>query len=132
MTASIRIFTIILFIITALTNGVEAKNPKYKKVGSGIFKRQIAKTQMVVIDVRTPEEYETAHLENAKIINFEADDFKEKISKLPKEIPVCIYCCSGNRSAKSMEILKKEGFRRVYHLKGGIKTWQEKGLKTVQ
>ena len=132
MTASIRIIVIVLFIITTLSNGVEAKCPKSKDINTSSFKRKIAKTQIILIDVRTPDEYKTAHLKNAKMIDFKSDDFKEKIAELPKDITICVYCRSGNRSGKSMKILEEAGFLRIYNLKGGINTWQEKGLKTVQ
>lgn len=132
MKASIKILAIVILIITTLGSGAEAKNTKYKNVNTVVFKRQIAKTQVILIDVRTPEEYDAAHLENAKMIDFKSDDFTDKVAKLPKDITICIYCRSGNRSSKSLNILKEEGFLKVYNLKGGIKAWQEKGLKTVQ
>ncbi len=132
MTASLRIFAIVLFIITVLGSGADAKNAKHKDVNPGAFKRQIAKTQVIIVDVRTPDEYNAAHLENAKMIDFKSDNFKDVITKLPKDIPLCIYCRSGNRSSKTMKILKQEGFLKVYNLKGGINAWQKKGLKTVQ
>ena len=132
MTASLRIIAILLFTLTLFSSGVEAKNTKYKNVNTAAFKRQIAKTQIVLIDLRTPEEYETEHLENAKMIDFKSEDFEEEITKLPKDIPLCIYCRSGHRSGETMKILKKEGFIKVYNLKGGINAWREKGLKTIQ
>ncbi|NQU53511.1 MAG: rhodanese-like domain-containing protein [Bacteroidetes bacterium] len=131
MTASIRIFAIALFILATLSSGVQAKNQKTKDIRARAFKRQIAKEQVILVDARTPDEYNTSHLENAKMIDFKADDFKEKITKLPKNKTICVYCRSGNRSAQTMEILKQEGYLRVYNLKGGITAWQEKRLKTV-
>lgn len=132
MTASIRIFAIVLFLITVLGSSAEAKNTKHKDVNAGAFKRQIAKTQVIILDVRTPDEYNSEHLENAKMINFKSDNFSDNIAKLPKDITICVYCRSGNRSSKSMKILKEKGFLKVYNLKGGIKAWQAKGLKTIQ
>ena len=131
MSASIRIFAIALFIIATLTTGVQAQNQKTKDVRARAFKRQIAKEQVIVVDARTPDEYNTSHLENSVMVDFKADDFREKITKLPKNKTICVYCRSGNRSGQTMEILKQEGYLRVYNLKGGITAWQEKGLKTV-
>lgn len=76
MTASIRIFAIVLIIITTITSAAEAKAAKYKDVNPVAFKRQIAKTQVIIIDVRTPDEYNVAHLQNAKMIDFKSDNFK--------------------------------------------------------
>lgn len=131
MTASFRIIAIALFIITTLTNGVEAQNQKTKNVNVRAFKHQIAKEQAILIDVRTPGEYNSSHLKNAKMIDFKADDFKEIITKLPKNKTICVYCHSGNRSGQTKEILKQKGYLRVYNLKGGITAWKKKGYPTV-
>jgi thioredoxin 1 len=131
MTASIRILAIVLFIIATLTTGVQAQNQKTKTVGTKAFNRQLKKEQVVLVDVRTPDEYNSSHLKDAIMIDFKADDFKENITKLSKDKTICVYCRSGNRSGQTMEILKQEGYLKVYNLKGGITAWQEKSFPIV-
>ena len=82
-----------------------------------------------LIDVRTPEEYNTGYIANAQNIDYFSPTFDEDIKKLDKEKPVIVYCKSGRRSTKSSEILLNAGFVNIYNLKGGITQWKLEGLK---
>lgn len=75
-----------------------------------------------LIDVRTPEEFQEGHLENATNINWNDKDFALQTQDLNKEEPIYLYCKSGRRSAAAAQQLTKEGFE-VYDLKGGIDYW---------
>ncbi|MFR2534674.1 MAG: rhodanese-like domain-containing protein [Clostridia bacterium] len=74
----------------------------------------------ILIDVRSPQEYKEGHLEgslNIPLYNIET----QEESVLPdKTQSIIVYCQSGNRSKKAMEILKKDGYQRVCHMKGGL------------
>jgi rhodanese-related sulfurtransferase len=83
-----------------------------------------------LIDVRTPEEYSVEHLENAKNINWNGDDFESKASTLDKSKPVFVYCKVGGRSSQAANKLAELGFTEIYNLDGGIMKW--KGKKTSQ
>lgn len=82
----------------------------------------------VVIDVRTPQEYKGGHIENAKNINWNGNDFAEQVSKLDKDKPVMVYCMAGGRSAAAANELKKIGFKNVIDLEGGMTNWRANGL----
>jgi len=90
------------------------------------------KNDIVLIDVRTPEEYAAGHLENAVNINLYDDDFKSQLEAIDKSKAVAVYCKVGGRSAKAADIIKEIGFTEVYDLEGGILNWEEKGMKTVK
>ncbi len=65
-------------------------------------------TQSVIVDVRTPEEYKTAHYHGA--VNIPLDQIDSQISKIKgMKQPIIVYCRSGNRSAKAAAILKRNG-----------------------
>ncbi len=69
-----------------------------------------------LIDVRTPEEYQTGHLKNAVNINFMDEDFKENISGLDRKNPIFIHCAAGApgaRSNKTTDLLKELGFVEI-------------------
>lgn len=87
--------------------------------------------KIVVLDVRTPEEFKEERIEGAKNVDFKAADFKEMAAKLDKGKPYLVHCRSGKRSTASLEVLKELGFTRIYHLDGGILAWMEAGQKTV-
>lgn len=80
-----------------------------------------------VIDVRTPAEYGSGHLENAVNIDLQSPDFATKIAELPQDGTYALYCRSGNRSAQALQAMKAAGFTRVAHLQGGIGAWQAAG-----
>ncbi|MDX5326347.1 MAG: rhodanese-like domain-containing protein [Bacteroidota bacterium] len=85
----------------------------------------------ILLDVRTPEEYSQGHLEGAMHIDFYGQDFQNEISKLDKDTPVYVYCRSGGRSGKTMDMMKQMGFKEVYNLDGGITAWQGSGKPVV-
>ncbi|MEZ2415211.1 rhodanese-like domain-containing protein [Muriicola sp. E247] len=71
-----------------------------------------------LVDVRTPEEFEAGHLDNAININWYDTDFTEKVGVLDKEHTIYVYCKKGGRSAKAQAVLDSLGFRAV-DLTGG-------------
>ena len=85
---------------------------------------------VVIIDVRTPEEFNQEHIQDASNIDFYSDNFKEELTNLDKTKTYVIHCRSGSRSAQALEMMKELGFREVYNM-GGITQWKEKGLPTV-
>ena len=82
-----------------------------------------------IIDVRTPKEFKEGHIKNAKNIDFLSASFPDDIAVLDKQKPILIYCRSGNRSGKSIEIFLKAGYTHLYHLDGGMLKWNAEGFK---
>jgi len=80
-----------------------------------------------ILDVRTPGEYNTDHLENAYVRNFYDTDFSEQLDVLNKDRIYLIYCQSGNRSGQAFTIMQTLGFTEVYNMLGGISSWKADG-----
>ena len=78
-----------------------------------------------LIDVRTPEEFSGGHIRSAQNINYKSIDFETQISKLDKNKPILVYCSAGGRSAKASKILHSLGFKKIYDLKGGYRSWDK-------
>jgi thioredoxin 1 len=78
----------------------------------------------VLLDVRTPEEFEKGHLVNALNINWNSQDFGSLTAKLDKSKPVFVYCLSGGRSTAAAEKMRADGFKTVVELEGGIMKWR--------
>lgn len=76
--------------------------------------------EMLLIDVRSPQEYKESHLEGA--INLPLYDIEEKAREQikKKDTPMIIYCQSGSRSRRAMQILRQEGYENLYEIKGGL------------
>jgi thioredoxin len=93
------------------------------------FQTEIGKEAVPqIVDVRTPEEYTEGHLARAINLDYNGDSFQSEIEKLDKSKPTFVYCLSGGRSAKAAEIMRKNGFVKVYEMKGGMLAWRNAKL----
>jgi phage shock protein E len=85
-------------------------------------------TGLVVLDIRTPEEFNEARLADALMVDFYADDFAAQLDTLDKDVPYVLYCNSGNRSSDAVKTMKDLGFVEVYEIDGGIVNWYDQGF----
>ena len=77
-----------------------------------------------ILDVRTPEEFESSRIPNSVNIDFyNPEIFTQEIGKLDKDKSYYIYCRTGVRSANSCHLMKELGFTKTYNLIGGIVNW---------
>lgn len=85
--------------------------------------------EAVLVDVRTPGEYEEGYIPGAMLIDISSDDFVDRISKIAKDCKVLLYCRSGRRSADASAILDSLGYTQVYNLEGGYERWKARKQK---
>jgi thioredoxin len=85
------------------------------------------KAKPLILDVRTPNEYYSGHIEGAKLIP--VSQLVERVSELSayKNSGVLVYCRSGNRSTVASQILIKNGFKKLYNLRKGVIGWEKAG-----
>lgn len=102
------------------------------KVNSIEFKASYFKYRGVLLDVRTPFEFNEGHIENAKNIDFSVSTFEQEIEKLDKDQPVFLYCAIGVRSAKAASLMRKKGFKHVFDLDGGYQDLIKVGMKNAK
>lgn len=81
-----------------------------------------------LLDVRTPAEYSSEHLDKAANVDWNGADFEAKAAALDKSKPVFVYCKVGGRSAQAANKLQQMGFSEVYNMDGGILKWNSTGL----
>jgi len=86
-----------------------------------------ANKEIVVLDVRTPEEFELGHIAGAKNIDFHQPDFKQKVGALDKSKTYLLHCQAGVRSAKAEAVMKELQFKSILHLKEGFGKWESSG-----
>lgn len=123
--------TITILMLLVLATTIQAQPNAILSVTD--FEKQVtAKTEKVVLDVRTPNEFKGGHLAEATLMNVNDSNFKQQISTLQKNKPVYVYCAAGVRSNKAAKILKQEGFTQVFELSGGIQAWQAAGKPVVK
>jgi len=80
----------------------------------------------VILDIRSPSEYNAGHIDGATNINYYDSDFKDKLNKLDKTDIYLLYCASGGRSSRAFNIMKELGFTKIYHLKKGYNGWKRR------
>jgi len=85
---------------------------------------------LVVLDIRTAEEFASGHLAGAINIDYYGSDFEAQLARLDLDVPYVMYCNSGNRSSNALPLMDAMGFTEVYELDGGIQAWYSAGNPT--
>ena len=81
--------------------------------------------QAVILDVRTPNEFENFHLKEAINIDIKNRDFVDEVNELDKEKAYFVYCRVGIRSANACNYMSMLGFEQLYNLKGGLEALEK-------
>ena len=92
---------------------------------------EIQDTDYTLIDVRTTEEYESGHIQNALNFDFYSESFQKDILTLEKNSQIILYCRTQNRSTKTANFLKENGYREIKVIEGGITSWVKNGNDLV-
>lgn len=95
------------------------------------FADLVATDGVVVVDVRTPQEYAEGHLDGALNLDVSAPDFTTAIAALDPDVTYALYCRSGNRSAQAMDVMSSAGMTSLAHLDGGVAAWTSAGGNLV-
>ena len=111
-----KFFILSIFIISTLLF-VSCSNRGYKDINlKNAIKTINNSTNLIMLDVRTAEEYSTGNIPNSINIDVLSPDFKSKIELLDKNKEYLVYCRSGNRSAIASSIMATNGFIKIYNL----------------
>ena len=91
--------------------------------------RIVAKTDIYVLDVRSPEEYtQDGHVTGSILIPL--PELAMRLAEIPKDRPIAAFCRSGNRSKVAQDLLLSNGFTNVTNVTGGIGAWRNANLPT--
>lgn len=119
-----KIITILLGLL-GFVSSANAQFDSIKTVSAEEFARIIKSDSVILVDVRTADEYNAGHIDGAWNIDVLKDDFNNiATTSLPKDKEIAVYCRSGKRSMKAANILAKDGFK-VINLKGGWLEWTD-------
>lgn len=122
----------LLLFVVAFVSGAMLLWPLFRKGAGGPWVTSAQATHLInredalVLDVRDPGEYGAGHILGAK--NVPLSRLGEVEVAKRKERPVIVYCDGGERSAKAVAALRKQGLTRVVNLTGGLRAWQQAGL----
>ena len=115
-----RIFFLAAGFFAVLSTLAQTKN-----VSPAFAEQKLNKKKVVVLDVRTTQEFNERHLPNAVHIDvMDSVAFVQQITKLKKGKTYLVYCKSGRRSAKAATIMEQQGFRHIWNMEGGITAWK--------
>ena len=125
-----KLYSIYFAILSFVMVSCNGQTPKsIQKTDAVSFSKKIQETENPqILDVRTPEEFASEHIDKAENVNWLSDSFAVKVAKLDKSKPVFVYCKSGGRSQKAAAKLAELGFTTIYELEGGILKWDAAGL----
>ena len=88
--------------------------------------------EIVVLDIRTAQEFRQGHIVDAVNIDFRGADFKGSLENLDRQKPYLLHCASGGRSTRSLALFEELRFERIFHLKTGINGWLAAGEPLVK
>ena len=89
----------------------------------------------VILDVRTPLEYEMSHIKGSVNVDVQDESFADRVEALDPDKTYIVHCTknpAGGRSSRALETLQSLGFKRLYSLQGGYVAWQEADLPLTQ
>jgi rhodanese-related sulfurtransferase len=84
-------------------------------------------TNVVVLDIRTPKEFQGGHIRGATNIDFRDKEFAKRIQALDKSKTYIIHCQAGGRSGSACEQVKGLDFKNMLHMKQGYGAWEKAG-----
>ena len=123
----LALLVVLSTLVAACSSGTETATIELVSPDQAAQVIEDAPAGLVVLDIRTPEEYAEVRLADAINIDFYDADFADQLDALDKNDPYVVYCRSGNRSAEAVETMKELGFVEVYEIDGGIVNWYESG-----
>jgi len=124
----------IFIIAIALVSGGMLIWPLLRRGAGGPWVNTLAATQLInrsdalVVDLRSAEDYAKGHILGAKSIPLA--DLERRAGELDKHKakPLILHCGDGNRAGGAVAVLRKKGFDSVHNLAGGYSAWQQAGL----
>lgn len=91
-------------------------NAKFETITSGEIGKYLKQPELVILDVRTSDEYKDGHVKNSLNLDFYSPNFKSELEKLDKNKQYLVYCRSGNRSSQASKLMQQLGFMHIINM----------------
>jgi rhodanese-related sulfurtransferase len=120
-----------LLLLATLAFGAQAAEPTPIEPKALAARLAWADRSLVVLDVRTPEEFAAGHVPGA--VNIPHTELAARIAELgdARDRDVVVYCRTGKRSEQALGVLGQSGFKRLFHLQGDYTRWSEEKRPVV-
>jgi len=119
-----------LFIL--ISNEVSGLFRGYKSLTPGGLTQLVNRNDALLIDMSSKQDFDQGHIVGAKHVPQSQFDPESKDLLKVKELPVAMYCKTGQTSATAAARLVKAGFKNVYWLDGGLAAWRQADLPVVK
>ena len=126
-------FTEFISLLTGKNTSGELSNFRHISAEEAyeLLQEDPGKSGLKVIDMRTPAEFQGGAIENAININLYGSDFSDRLNRLDRKKRYLVYCRSGHRSGKALNVLRKMNFDEALNMKGGLIRWNSRGFPIV-
>jgi rhodanese-related sulfurtransferase len=101
------------------------------RTAAALIQENQSNPDFIILDIRTPGEFDRGHVQGARNIDFNAQSFAKEFRSLDRKKTYLIYCRSGNRSRQLMRAVEKMNFKQVFHMRSGLVDWVGQGFKLV-
>ena len=127
----VLIFLLIALLLTLGCNQSKVPPTPYSEITTDqLYQRIQLGEKLLIIDVRTPEEYvgKLGHIAGAKLLPLQEIESWFKDFEDQKDREIILICRSGNRSGVAARFLTEHGFSKVVNVIGGMRDWNQKGF----
>jgi len=124
-----RLLLLVLAVMLTLSVSCVTQVPTYTDVTPEEAYEMINQQEVMVLDVRTQEEYDSGHIPDALLIPL--SELESRLGELNEADHTLVYCASGRRSAKAANLLVTNGFIHVYNVMGEIIQWQAQAFPVI-
>jgi rhodanese-related sulfurtransferase len=118
--------------ITGRLTVINYRQTSYREVSSKEAADLIESEAPIILDVRTPQEYQRGHLPNSVLIPVQELQKRHQELGADYNREILIYCATGNRSTVASKILIDSGFKHIVNMRGGIYDWSRKNYPVVR
>ena len=125
MKTKILIPVLLLFLSTFAVLDAQTKKEVNSKQANTMLQKD---SKLLVLDVRTPEEFKEGHIKGAINIDIRQEDAFSKIDKLNRNSKYLVYCRTNHRSGMAVDHMLKSGFKTVYQMMDGFPGWAANNL----
>ena len=123
---------LLALVALSMASCVSVKSVRYRSLDVDSFANFIEHKDVMLVDVRTPEEYAAGHLPNVeRNLDVRGANFFKEYASLPKDKTIAVYCKGGGRSKQVAGVLAGNGYK-VVELSVGYDGWVKAGGKTEQ
>jgi rhodanese-related sulfurtransferase len=126
-----RAAALLLSVAAAVGLAACSSESAVQTIGAAELVEVVEAGDVVLLDVRTPQEYASGHVPGALNIDLSDPTFAQQIEAVPTDETYVVYCRSGNRSAQAATIMAEAGFTDVRDVDAGLETLAQAGVPLV-